>query len=44
MYNPTLPNLLHLKLRYSGDKSSLLYEEVLREAYMLVVINLKRKG
>ena len=39
---PTSANLLQPKLLYIGDKSSLLSMEVLREAYMLAAINLKR--
>ena len=40
LYIPTLANLLQSKLWYQRDKSSLLSIEVLREAYMLVAINL----
>ena len=42
VYIPILANPLQPKLRYLGDKSSLLLIEILREAYMLVAINLKR--
>ena len=37
-----LPNLLQPKLRYLGDRSPLLSIDVLREAYMLDAVNLKR--
>ena len=42
VYNPTLANLLLSKIRYLGDKSSVLSLEMLREADMLVTVNLKR--
>ena len=42
VYIPYLANLLQPKLRYLGDKMSLLSIEMLREAYMLVAVNLKR--
>ena len=41
-YIPMLANLLQPKLRYLGDKSSLLSIEMLRETYMLVAVNIKR--
>ena len=37
-----LANLLQPRLRYLGDKSSLLPVEMLRQAYMLVAVNIKR--
>ena len=42
MYIPPIAHLLQPKLRYLEDKSSLLSVEMLREAYMLAAINLKR--
>ena len=42
VYIPTLANILQPKLRYLGDKHSLFCIEMLREAYMLAAINVKR--
>ena len=44
IYIPTLGNLLQSKLRYLGDKFSLLSVEMPREAHMLDVMNVKRAG
>ena len=41
IYIPTLAYLLPPKLKYLGDKSSLLSIEILREAFMLAGINFK---
>ena len=41
IYIPTLTNLIQPKLRYLGDKPSLLSIVMLREAYILEAINLK---
>ena len=41
-YISTIANLQHPKLRYFRDKYSLLYKEMLRQAYMLAVKNSKR--
>ena len=42
VYIPTVANQVQAKLRYLGDKSSLLSVEMLREAYMLAAIHFKR--
>ena len=42
VYNPTLENLLQPKLRYAAGASALFLLEMLREAYMLASVNLKR--
>ena len=44
VYTPTVANLLQPKLRYLGDKSSLLSMEMLKEVYVLAAVNLKRVG
>ena len=44
MHIPGLADLLQPKLWYVGNKSSLLSGEMLREAYMLAAIYLKRAG
>ena len=41
VYVPSLANLLQLKLRYLGDKSSLPFVEMLREFNVQATINLK---
>ena len=42
VYIPAMVNLLQPKLGYVGDVSSLFSLEMVREAYMLVEVNLKR--
>ena len=43
MYILTLGSLLQSKLQYLGDKSFLLSTEMLGEAYVLALINLKKQ-
>ena len=43
VYLPTQANLLQSKLRYIADASALLSVEMLRKAYTLLAVNLKKK-
>ena len=42
MYIPSLAKLLQPKLGYLRDSSALLSVEMLREAYMVVAVNVKK--
>ena len=44
VYIPMLANLQQSKLRYIADLSSPLSLKMLREAYLLAVVNLKEQG